>query len=382
MSLKHSYISNLDWLSFSWQLALSVEEELDGQVKFECPAGLRLELLPGTNVYRQRAILYDGEGSKILTVLCNPYSSIIDKSIALCEVANQCLYGRWWDVVELLPWLHAGRINSLSRVDICVDFPAKPPQLALIQQFFTGEAYVQGKKAGVCFWDADFGAEGFVRTANTLTWGSRNSEVKWKCYNKSLEIHERVGQQWAVSKPYIVDMWRSVGWGEWGIWRLEVSLLDAGQFEWDGFPLLMEQLKDEAFIDRIFRGLYDKRFVQRLNERHACRKNDTRVWLLNFACAKRLRRSAPNGTATTPEGLSQLRAVLKQIAKPTALMNDVVFGALATAAMAIADECHLHQYVERVMGAPLDEVLGGIYEAAGSGIHEFDGKDVDRLLGK
>lgn len=382
MSLSESYLPNLDWLAFSYRLNMTVAEELSGAVEWSCPEGMRIELLPGTNVYKQRCIVYDWNGDKCLTLLAIPYSSIIDKRIALVEVANQWLYSRWWDIVDLLPKLHAGTINTLSRVDICVDFPASLRQAKIIEQLYSGEIYVQGKHEGSCFWDATFTSNGYDRKPNCMSWGGKKSVVKWKLYNKSKEIHEWQGKVQVATKPYIVEEWHRAGWSEWGVWRLEVSLLDAGQFVWDGFPLDNAMLQSYDRIEQIFRGLYDKRFVQRLNEGHADRSNDERVYLLRMGSHKRLRKREPLGEATSPEGLSQLRSLLKQLSKPSTLMNEVVFGALATAATAVADEFHLHSYVEHSLGAPLDAVLAIMYAQSGSGIHEYDGMDIERLIGE
>lgn len=99
-------ITSCDWLSFSVLLSLSPEEKAT-EPRLTTPAGFFLQEFTGTNQYKRRAILYDASGEKVLTLLWQPHSRIIDGNSMFVEVANPLLYsGHIRSIPDLLQEIH------------------------------------------------------------------------------------------------------------------------------------------------------------------------------------------------------------------------------------------------------------------------------------
>lgn len=113
---------------------------------------------------------------------------------------------------------HNYTYKSISRIDLCLDFNVfdrgdKPEKVL--------NDYMEGKisKINQC----NIGAHGKDRwdgrVWNSLKWGSPNSMVSTKLYNKSLELKE------TKDKFYIRDQWKAAGLrDDIPIWRVEFSI--------------------------------------------------------------------------------------------------------------------------------------------------------------
>ena len=255
-------VISLDWLSFSYNLSLTKEEYLSGDIKMFIPEGYSSEFLDGTKVFNRRMIVRDLSGRKVLTVLYDAKSSLIPKRICLCEVANVCLYdGSWRAVCLLVEKMHAGSFNSLSRLDIACDFDEIGSVVA--NMFDSGNIYVQRKKEGCMFYDHTEKDGYVIRNPRQISFGSKTSKIKWKLYNKSKEIK-------VSHKEYIEHMWHEEGMDlSRDIWRLEVSLTRVSSLQClnkENADLLdfREFWERESFY-WIFPALYTNNFVVRKN---------------------------------------------------------------------------------------------------------------------
>lgn len=262
-------VISIDWLSFSYNLTLSKEEYLNDDIKMFIPSGYSAESFDGTQVFNRRLIVRDASGRKVLTLLYEPKSTLIPKRICLCEVANVCLYDETWrEICMLLPKMHAGEFNSLSRLDIACDFDEIGDDVA--KMFDEGLIYAQKKKEGCMFYD-NTEKDGYViRKPRQISFGSKTSKIKWKLYNKSKEIK-------VSHKEYIEHMWHEEGLNlSKDIWRLEVSLTRVSSLQClnkDNVDLLdlREFLERQSFY-WLFPAFYTNNFVIRKNEGRAGNK--------------------------------------------------------------------------------------------------------------
>lgn len=266
---------NCDWLSFSVRV--------DVYSPVTAPQGMRVESLCGTNIFRERYILYDASGAKVLTFCCNPFSPAIPDVIGSVQIANPFLYNPnsgWLE--SLLPNLKRATFNGLSRWDICCDFVPTDAEFKTVRKLTEGSQYVSAKSAGSIFWHSETYKEHDVRMAHCLSWGSPSSSVKVKLYNKSLEIDAIHRER--CTKPYILEEWEYHLPDITKVWRLEFSITDCNQIAFDGRRLLFSDAFDSNVLCRVFAELKRKSFVVRMNQgkRKGHKNEDTIVNFLPF----------------------------------------------------------------------------------------------------
>lgn len=260
---------SLDWLSFSFNLSLTKEEYISGVFRLNEPKGYFLEQLSGTNVFNNRCVVRDLDGRKVLTLLYSPKSAIIPKRMCLCEIANVCLYSdEWKKIFYLIPLIHAGEYNHLTRLDIACDFDSIGDDVA--KMFDNGEIYVQRKKEGCSFYDYKENSGLVFRKVKQFSFGSKTSKLKWKLYNKSLELSvsdkEYIRKTWAEN---MLDLSSN-------IWRLEVSIVRCSSLQCldrNDIDLLdlTEFFNHESYF-RLFPHFYKRNFVVRKNQGRAGNK--------------------------------------------------------------------------------------------------------------
>lgn len=270
-----SYAINCDWLQFSVHLANPDAFEL------LCPEGYRLEVLPGNNCFRNRAILWRlRDGAKFFTILWGPYSRKIDKRIMTCQIGNLLLYcGGIHEAYRLLCECCECNFNSMGRIDICCDFEVGKYELMFIRNLWTNDYYVTRKSEGSDFWHAtDSVGSRFV---HCMSWGSKSSEIKVKLYNKSREIAYRDG---VSEKPWIVNEWKFANLNPSCVWRLEFSMAGSGQLLWKGKRISIDDVTSSVWLCDVFLSLYSRRFVcrQSMGLVYGHKNEDPRVNLLSL----------------------------------------------------------------------------------------------------
>lgn len=351
------FVINLDWLSFSVHFCLSFAEKDTHEFSLSEPTGCRLLHLTGTNVYKSRDILYSGDGEKLLTLCYHPFSSVIHPASCLVQVANKWLYTGFQWVLFRLAQIHTFVITNLTRVDICCDFPCTAERYKVINALYRNDYYVQGKKEGAHFQDFEYG--NYVYAApRQLSWGSVNSNIKWKLYNKSLELREvSPSGEIHCSKPYIRDTWAQKGWDVDKVWRLEVSICPAGAFEYKGRRLGYDEACNWFYIADLFQSLYMTRFVIRANQGHKDKTNDRRVYLLgDWGRKPRMSHRPPLESREVVEYISGLRAAMKQRTLPEVIANPVMFDVWTRTAIECVKVGHLQKYFNDVYGVPIERI--------------------------
>lgn len=269
-------ILSTDWMAVSLRLLDDVGQAPRGHTWVEYDGG--------TNVWGKRRILFNRFGERVLTLLSSPKSSIHDGNAALVEVSNEWLYhGLGVDgCLKLLKRCVPVSYTGISRLDLACDFVPSAEQMAVIEGLANGSMYVAGKRSGSGFWSVN--NDDWLpnqwrgrKIPHCISWGHKTSDVKWKLYYKSKELHDAAGGTW-FDKPYIVDKWRANDMDVNNVWRLEVSIKHGNKLDYNGEPISLDTWRENATL--LWHSLYRSRFVVRKNEGHADKRNDEPVYFL------------------------------------------------------------------------------------------------------
>lgn len=344
-------VTSCDWLAFSVRLVLTDAERLGG-INLATPDNHTLiEQGTGTNQFKRRAILFNGDGDKVLTLLWQPHSKIIAANTLFVEVANRWLY-TLFNPLPILDSIHNYTFGTLSRFDVCTDFQPTDNQAAIIDMLTTGKAYVQGKREGSLFHDYKQGAT-VERHAKQLAWGNPQTNIRWKLYNKTKEITQvdDKGRTWC-SKPYIRDMWYLNGMNpNRDTWRLECSINSASTHQWRGEKLDLATYNPEVYTP-LFYDLLATRFVIRKNEGHQYKKYDTILPFLKEPDREhyRLRRLDPKGEQQHTDHAATLRNLMKELDRPETQCNQTICATLLAATDRVIQAANLQGYFLRATG--------------------------------
>lgn len=362
-----NYCIACDWLQYSVRLSQP------NDVKFNCPDGFRLELLQGNNIFRNRAILWRGDGTKYLTLLWSPYSRKIKADIMTVQVANSLLYQSGIMVsFRLLQSMVPCYFNSMGRIDICIDYELDDFRAKLIRGLYEHEYYVQGKREGADWWHLSNGGVGAF--PHCLNWGKPSSEIKVKTYFKSRELgvtKDRIGD-----KPYISAAWVDAGFDVEKVWRLEFSLNSAGQLQWLGKKIQLEDVSNSSWLLDVFLSLYNKRFVVRYDGggRTGHKNNDKVVKLLNLPETSNLLRwsegSNDNERFVPNSRISAIRKVVNVIDSDICRPSREVFEVMADTLYRLLDERGMRSYFSHAYGCDVDEWISERWEKCGEGVTE------------
>lgn len=359
-------IINRDWFAFSVVLVPSDEEKQHREWAMTEPEGYQLYHMTGTNIYRQRAILYNDHGEKMLTLLWEPCSKIIRYDSMLVEVANKWLYGSsfFW-VWEILQQIHTCVFNNVSRLDLCCDFNPSKEQMGIIRGLSSNKIYVAKKRNGSMFHEytpaGEDGARGISRIPLCMSWGSLHTAIKFKLYDKSKELYTIVKKEDGFvkicNKPYIEAIWRKNGLDVDKVWRLEVSLMEAGQYDNDEKKIDLNMVQSDWMIEQLFWDMYKKRFITRKNEGHRDLTNDKQVFLLGKPKTyTKLTRKDPETQKEIVEAIAALRAAVAQLQKPEIACYKAMRDTWRDAAIKTAKLGHLENYFARTYGMPLEQI--------------------------
>lgn len=346
-------VLNIDWLAFSVRLLETSTERDAHAFIFRPVSDCKVFELPGTNIYKRRLMVFNNEGRKLLTLLCQPYSRAINYLSAFVEVANEWLYLGFSWVMDLLNDLHPCEFLCMSRLDICVDWELHPDQQQLIQDLCTNKAYIQGKRDGSAFYSYTI-EDKVERIPRCLSWGSKHSNIKWKVYNKSAEVFEMQPNGVKIChKPYIVAQWEDVAFNVENVWRIEVSINPMHKFEWHGQRVTFHDVLHTFLPMDLFIGLYQTRFVIRNNEGHKDRSNDKRRHLLgDFGATDRLKQWINPNPHDLPiiEFAASLNAAMTQLQKPEVQANKQIFEAWHHVAEETIINGRLQGYFQKAYG--------------------------------
>lgn len=349
-------ITNCDWVSFSCAMILTEWERTHGAI-MQQPAGYKLvQQKVGTNLFKRRAILFNEMGDKVITILWQPFSSVIHPDTLFVEIANRYLYTGFQNIPQLIQEIHPHVFASLSRLDICTDFNPTKSQTAVIDMLQSGKAYIQGKREGAMF--HNYQQASYVeRMPKQLNWGSPQTLIKFKLYNKTLEIHSQdsKGRVWC-NKPYIESMWLLNGLRADNVWRLEVSIMSSSTQQWRGTRLDWTTTQETNYTP-LFYDLVATRFVVRKNEGHKNKRYDTILPFLDIPNCHhyRLKKADPHEEQKHTDHAVTLRNLMKELERPEIQCNRTLANTLISSVAILLDTAKLHGYFLRSMGVDFDK---------------------------
>ena len=364
----NGFCLNCDWLQYS-VLTDSEEPEII------CPDGYRLEIAQGNNIFENRALLFNGDGEKVLTLLWKPYSSVLNKRLMTVQVANKFLYtGMIKKNFELVRQIVACSFNSVGRFDICLDFEANEEFLEAVKHLNSGHYYVQHKTEGSSWWH-EVNKDNFKhKQTHCLTWGSPNSEIKVKLYHKSREQGLIGGD--TPEKPWIVEEWEEAHFNKQNVWRLEFSLAGAGQLRWEKQLITLEMIENESWLRRVFFSLYHKRFVCRINQgkRQGHKNNDTRVYLVRLPLdGENLTwYEAPNLKSESKPAIELLRSLMRQVDNSAVMASKIMFESYGKMICEVIENYGLENYFKAVFEKDYTDYLAELYDKSGSGVYTMN----------
>lgn len=257
------------------------------------PEGWKAQPMGRTSVWGRRVYVMNPDGIKVGTILMEPISPIIKSDRAVVEVSNVFLYrDDFHAMLDVLLCCYPLVVDNVQRCDLCGDFEMFGARWEVTKMLEDGRAYLKGLQRGVVWW----GKDRRCRVPHQLSWGGKDSTFKWKLYNKHKELWE--GGQ--CSKPYIEDAWRAAGFEPCKVWRLEVSISSISGID----NSLFSNKHYREWFDRsceLFQNIYADKFVVRLNQGHADRRDDDILTLLDLKGCKVVRHRKPRGAEIESE---------------------------------------------------------------------------------
>lgn len=170
----------------------------------------------GTRVYDEMFVVCDRWGDPMIEIRRKPVSlkaeenAVLDPMACHLRLVNRyCYNDAAASLMAEFCEIHGFTVVNLSRVDICLDFerfdfddePAK-----FIRRYLKHK-YAKINQANIRLHGRDWWSG---ITINSLSWGSPNSVVSTKLYDKTLEIrqHQKPGNPY---KPWIPQAWCATG---------------------------------------------------------------------------------------------------------------------------------------------------------------------------
>lgn len=363
MSVSISDSSNIGVVSCDWfSISCMLTKPRDGK-PLRAPSGWHCLQQTPTAVWAERWFVLDGDGNKIATILCVPRSPIIDCKRCVVEIANRWLYYEDFHamvdrVLEILPMA----ITGLNRVDLCCDFEMSDERYSVYKKLASGSAYVKALRSGAVWWqDIPIGksgdGDGLERVPHCLTFGGHDSVFKWKIYYKWLELQQAPPE---AKKPYIMDLWRDMGFSERHVWRCEVSIAGSNSLRDLGQrPITPFSWYDDRV--RLFCDIYSDKFVVRESQGHKDKRNDKVLPFLEVVGKKSIRHALPSYSRDDSDPERRLTCKLwKELMQPEVQCNGNLSSIIRSSLMELLQRPANLWVLERMYGVDIEEVSAAL----------------------
>lgn len=340
-----------DWLSLSIRLLDDVQR---------APAHHRWEVYEGgTNVWQRRRVLFNEYGEKVLTLLSNPKSIMLEPSLALVEIANEWLYHGLGvrSILTKLRWCVPFEILGLSRLDLAADFNPNARMARQIVGLGKGALEVSNKQNGSGFWsinNQDWIPDVWKgkRCPHCISWGHKDSDVKWKLYYKSKELRDAAGGGY-FDKPYIVDLWRESDMDINNVWRLEVSIKHCNKLLFDGKPLSLDAWGNNTL--RLFEALYTSRFQISHTGTRAKGYRCEHIPFLPVNKVTAVKCRSYDGDRVSSARISLLRQLVKSVDEEEVRLDSPTLQDVLNTITGIVERDHLQRYFQGMTGKVYEE---------------------------
>lgn len=359
------YAINCDWLQYSVNLY-----RIDPTIS--CPPTYRVELCQGNNVFEKRALVFDKNGRKTLTLLWQPYSSVLNPMLMTVQVANEGLYsGNILSSLELTKQIVECQFNSIGRFDVCCDFTMTDKRFETVKHLNSGHYYVERKAEGSNFWHEEKVGDHKHKVTHCISWGSKHSEIKVKLYNKTRELGMDNGGQ--PEKPWIVKEWETIGIDKQHAWRLEFSLTSNGQLRYNDDQIFLSNIASPSWLMRVYFDLYFSRFVTRINQgrKKGHHNDDKRVFIIPLPSdGEKIawKATTTNNTESLP-AIKLLRSMLHQLENEALVADKPLFKTYTDTILDVVTTHHLEEYFERSFCVNAHDYLNSLSTNAGEGVN-------------
>lgn len=351
-------VVSVDWFALSCMLANPRDDK-----PLRAPEGWQCLLQSPTAVWAERWFVLDGDGNKVATILCVPRSPKIDCKRCLVEIANRWLYfDDFRSVVDRVLDMLPMAITGLNRVDLCCDFEMSDERYETYKALAYGNAYVKALRSGAIWWqDIPVGkmgdGNGLERVPHCLTFGGKDSVFKWKIYYKWLELQQAPPE---AKKPYIIDMWRAMGFSERHVWRCEVSIHGTNGLR----NLEQRPIAPFAWYDdrvKLFCDLYSDKFIVRANEGHKDKRNDKVLPFLEVVGSKSIRHALPSSSRddSDPEKRTTCKLWL-ELNQPDTKCNTVLCGIIKQSLMELLQRPSNVWVLQRMYGVDIQQISNAL----------------------
>lgn len=359
------YAINCDWLQYSVNLFRT-------DPSISCPPTYRVELCQGNNVFEKRALVFDKNGRKTLTLLWQPYSSVLNPLLMTVQVANEGLYsGNILSSLDLTKQIVDCQFNSVGRFDVCCDFTMNDKRFETIKHLNSGHYYVERKGEGSNFWHEEKLGDHKHKVTHCISWGSKHSEIKVKLYNKTRELGMDNGGQ--TEKPWIVKEWETIGIDKHHAWRLEFSLTSNGQLRYNDNQIFLNNIASPSWLMRVYFDLYYSRFVTRINQgrKKGHHNDDKRVFLIPLPSdgEKIAWKASNNNTTESLPAVKLLRSMLHQLENEALVADKPLFKSYTDTILDVVTTHHLEEYFERCFCVNAHDYLTSLSSNAGEGVN-------------
>ena len=345
-------VVSVDWFGASCLLG-----EPRGDRELVAPSGCSVVKMSPTAVWSDRFFILDGDGNKVATYLGAPRTPRMDGRRALIEVANRYLYMDCFESVcgglfEMLPMA----VTGLNRVDLCCDFEMSPSLWRTFCALAEGRAYVKAMREGVVWWKMlSTGGDDskLLRVPHCISWGGKESLIRWKIYYKWLELAEAPPES---KKPYIEDLWRSMGFNARAVWRIEVSIHGTNKLADAGGARVAPMLWYRDAV-KLFSGLYADKFQVRKAEGHKDKRNDTVLPFLGVDGSKLLWHALPRIYRDESDPAARVACRLwKELQQYDVQANDLLLWTVKNALEEMCENAATVRCICKTFGVSVDDI--------------------------
>ena len=160
----------------------------------------------GTRIYEEMFTLVGTDDYPLIEIRRSPKSTSV-MAVNACHVRfvnRTCYYYNAGELMRDFLIKYGFEFVSISRIDICLDFEKfdKGDDPQKFVKRYIGHKYAKINQSQAT---AHFDDQWERREFNSLSWGSKNSHISTKLYNKTVELYDdKLG---AFKKPYIIQSW-------------------------------------------------------------------------------------------------------------------------------------------------------------------------------